>query len=61
MGCRIYEVRISYSGRTYAKGKRVNWKDGVRASYAIMKYNLQRGDGVEPRYLIAAYLALVVS
>src|SRR6184192_163809 len=39
-GCRIYEVGISYSGRTYAEGKKVNWKDGVRAIYAIVKYNL---------------------
>jgi len=43
-GRRIYEVGISYSGRTYAEGKKVSWKDGVRAIYAIMKYNLrQRG------------------
>ena len=49
MGCRIYEVGISYSGRTYAEGKKVNWKDGVRAIYAIMKYNLQRRHGIEPR------------
>jgi glycosyltransferase involved in cell wall biosynthesis len=41
-GCRIYEVGISYSGRTYAEGKKVNWKDGVRAIYAIIKYNLRR-------------------
>ncbi|MEP7014970.1 MAG: glycosyltransferase family 2 protein [Verrucomicrobiota bacterium] len=38
--CRIYEVGISYSGRTYAEGKKVNWKDGVRAIYAIFRYNL---------------------
>ena len=49
MGCRIYEVGISYSGRTYAEGKKINWKDGVRALYAIMKYNLQRHHGIEPR------------
>jgi hypothetical protein len=30
-GCRIYEVGVSYSGRTYAEGKKINWKDGVRA------------------------------
>jgi glycosyltransferase involved in cell wall biosynthesis len=41
-GCRIYEVGISYSGRTYAEGKKINWKDGVYALYAIIKYNLQR-------------------
>jgi len=40
-GCRIYEVGISYSGRTYAEGKKINWKDGVRAIYAIFKYNLE--------------------
>jgi len=40
-GCRIYEVGISYSGRTYAEGKKVNWKDGVRAIHAIFKYNLE--------------------
>src|SRR2546429_7500424 len=41
-GCRIYEVGISYSGRTYAEGKKVNWKDGFRAIFAIFKYNLER-------------------
>src|SRR5438552_2300579 len=39
-GCRIYEIGISYSGRTYAEGKKVNWKDGVHAIYAILRYNL---------------------
>jgi glycosyltransferase involved in cell wall biosynthesis len=38
--CRIYEVGISYNGRTYAEGKKVNWKDGVRAIYAVLRYNL---------------------
>jgi glycosyltransferase involved in cell wall biosynthesis len=38
MGCRIYEVGISYSGRTYAEGKKINWKDGVRAIWCILKY-----------------------
>lgn len=42
--CRIYEVGISYNGRTYSEGKKVNWKDGIRAIYAIVKYNL-RGPG----------------
>jgi glycosyltransferase involved in cell wall biosynthesis len=37
--CRIYEVGISYSGRTYSEGKKIGWKDGVRAIYAIIKYN----------------------
>jgi glycosyltransferase involved in cell wall biosynthesis len=40
--CRIFEVGISYYGRTYREGKKVNWKDGVRAIYAILKYNLRR-------------------
>lgn len=40
MRCRIYEVGISYSGRTYDEGKKVNWKDGFRAIYAIVRYNL---------------------
>ncbi|MDB6148408.1 MAG: Undecaprenyl-phosphate mannosyltransferase [Spartobacteria bacterium] len=38
--CRIYEVGISYSGRTYEQGKKVGWKDGLRAIYAIVRYNL---------------------
>ncbi|HKB58141.1 MAG TPA: glycosyltransferase family 2 protein [Lacunisphaera sp.] len=39
-GCRIYEVGISYYGRTYAEGKKIGWRDGFRAIYAIVKYNL---------------------
>ena len=42
LNCRIYEVGISYSGRTYAEGKKIGWKDGVRALYCIMKYNFFR-------------------
>jgi len=38
--CRIYEVDISYSGRDYAEGKKINWKDGIAALYWILKYNL---------------------
>lgn len=37
--CRIYEVGISYYGRTYAEGKKIGWKDGVRAMYCIVRYN----------------------
>ena len=40
LGCRIYEVGVSYAGRTYKEGKKINWKDGFRAIYAIIKYNL---------------------
>jgi len=39
-GVRIYEVGISYYGRTYAEGKKIGWKDGVRAIYSILKYNI---------------------
>lgn len=39
-GVRIYEVGISYYGRTYAEGKKINWKDGFRAIYCILRYNL---------------------
>lgn len=37
---RIYEVSISYHGRSYKSGKKINWKDGVRAIYCIFKYNI---------------------
>lgn len=38
---RVYEVGISYSGRTYAEGKKIKWTDGVRALYCIVKYSRQ--------------------
>jgi glycosyltransferase involved in cell wall biosynthesis len=38
---RIYEVGISYSGRTYEEGKKIGWKDGVRALYCLLKYSLK--------------------
>jgi len=41
-GYRVFEVGISYNGRTYEEGKKVGWRDGVRAFYAIVKYNLFR-------------------
>jgi glycosyltransferase involved in cell wall biosynthesis len=43
---RIYEVPVSYAGRSYAEGKKINWKDGFHALYAIVRYNLW---DVEPR------------
>jgi glycosyltransferase involved in cell wall biosynthesis len=43
MRLRIYEVPISYQGRTYAEGKKIGWKDGVRALYCIFKYGARRG------------------
>lgn len=41
-GIRIYEVGISYYGRKYEEGKKIGWKDGIRAIYAILKYNIFR-------------------
>ncbi len=38
--CRIYEVGVSYNGRTYEEGKKIGWRDGFRAIYAIVRYNL---------------------
>ena len=46
---RIYEVGISYWGRTYEEGKKIGWKDGVRALYCLLKYSLK-----EPRTRTAA-------
>ncbi len=40
--CRIYEVGIAYSGRTYQEGKKIGWRDGLRAIWCILKYNLFR-------------------
>lgn len=42
LGVRIYEVGISYYGRTYSEGKKIGWRDGVRAIYVILKYGLFR-------------------
>jgi hypothetical protein len=40
MGCRIYEVPISYHGRDYSEGKKITWKDGIAAIWHIFKYNI---------------------
>ena len=40
MKCKIYEVGISYYGRTYEEGKKINWKDGVRTACVILKYGI---------------------
>jgi len=40
LGVRVFEVGISYYGRTYSQGKKIGWKDGFRALYAIVKYNV---------------------
>jgi glycosyltransferase involved in cell wall biosynthesis len=42
MGCRVFEVGISYYGRTYAEGKKIGWRDGLHAIFCIIKYNLFR-------------------
>ena len=42
LNCRIYEVGISYYGRTYKEGKKIGWRDGIRAIWCILKYNLFR-------------------
>lgn len=43
-GWRVYEVGISYSGRTYSEGKKIGWRDGLRAMWCILKYNLRRSE-----------------
>jgi hypothetical protein len=43
--CRVYEVGISYSGRTYEEGKKIGWRDGVRAIWCIFKYRPKRFRG----------------
>ncbi|HND60183.1 MAG TPA: glycosyltransferase family 2 protein [Opitutaceae bacterium] len=40
LNCAIYEVGISYYGRTYAEGKKIGWRDGIRALWAIVRYNV---------------------
>ena len=40
LGCRVYEVGISYSGRDYAQGKKITWKDGVRVLWCIIRYGI---------------------
>ena len=46
MKCRVYEVGISYSGRTYEEGKKIGWRDGVRAIWCIIKYRPSRLKGL---------------
>lgn len=42
LGCRVYEVPISYAGRTYAEGKKIGWKDAVSGLRCVLRYNLLR-------------------
>lgn len=48
-GVRLYEVGISYYGRTFAEGKKIGWKDGVKAIYCILKYSLFNNQVFKPR------------
>ena len=41
-GARVYEVPVSYAGRTYEEGKKINWRDGIAAFWHILKFNLSR-------------------
>lgn len=57
-GYRVYEAGISYSGRTYAEGKKIGWRDGVRALWCIVKYNVRPASSaiqvrVEPAQAVA--------
>ena len=54
-GARIYELPISYHGRSYAEGKKIGWKDGVSALWSIVKYNLLSGHA--PRWIAPAEMA----
>ncbi len=52
MGCRIYEIPISYHGREYWEGKKIGWKDGFSAIWTILKYSLSDDDGdADPGYV----------
>jgi glycosyltransferase involved in cell wall biosynthesis len=55
-GARIYEVSVAYYGRTYAEGKKINWKDGVSALRCIVKYGLLRRGKIVNRPSVAASL-----
>ena len=46
LGCPVYEVGVSYYGRTYHEGKKIGWKDGIRAIWCILKYNMRPTRGL---------------
>jgi glycosyltransferase involved in cell wall biosynthesis len=48
LNCRVYEVAIGYQGRAYAAGKKIGWRDGVRALWCIVKYNRKARQGRSP-------------
>jgi dolichol-phosphate mannosyltransferase len=60
---RVYEMSVSYDGRTYAEGKKVNWKDGFRAIYCILHYNLPHCPGYVQfvAYLFVGLTAAIVN
>ena len=60
-GIRIYEVGISYYGRTYAEGKKIGWKDGFRAIWCILKYGVDGPSLGSGRYLPAMLFAFLAS
>jgi len=49
---RVYEVGISYSGRTYEEGKKIGWKDGVRAIWCLVKYSIKERHATAPKSLL---------
>jgi len=53
LGCRIYEVPISYYGRSYAEGKKIGWRDGVSALRCIVKYSLQTSEKQISRHTVS--------
>jgi glycosyltransferase involved in cell wall biosynthesis len=60
LGCRIYEVPISYRGRTYAEGKKIGWKDGLQALWVILKYALVNDTGAGTQELTLEILRRAV-
>ena len=52
--CRIYEVPISYHGRDYSQGKKIGWKDGVRALWCLVKYSVEERALTSPQVLQSA-------
>jgi hypothetical protein len=56
---RIYEVGISYWGRTYEEGKKIGWKDGVRCLWCLLKYSIKERAVILPQSATSATRALV--
>ncbi|OGC91946.1 glycosyl transferase [Candidatus Amesbacteria bacterium RIFCSPHIGHO2_02_FULL_47_9] len=55
MGCRIYEVGISYSGRSYAEGKKISWRDGLKAIWCLLRYAWSSDDFNTPGEGVRGY------